>query len=126
MPLPLVSVAVLFFLCTFLAEAWLRRRRGMPFDQRDGARSVAMGTGFLLINLAAQGLMYAFFKVLYDHRFVELGSAAWVWVAALIVDDLVFYWAHRTSHEIRFFWATHEAHHSSEQYTLTTALRQPW
>ncbi len=49
-----------------------------------------------------------------------------MWVAALLVDDLVFYWAHRFSHEIRFFWATHEAHHSSEQYTLTTALRQPW
>ncbi len=64
MPLSLVSLAVVFFLCTFLAEAWVRRRRGMPFDSRDGARSVGMGIGFLVINLAVQGVLFAFFKLL--------------------------------------------------------------
>ena len=124
---PLVFVfAAPFFIVTFLGEAWLRKRRGLSFDARDGARSVGMGGVFLLINLALQGVTFALFQVLYEHRFVDLGNAWYLWPLAVVADDFVFYWAHRASHEVRFFWATHEAHHSSEQYTLTTALRQPW
>jgi sterol desaturase/sphingolipid hydroxylase (fatty acid hydroxylase superfamily) len=122
----LILLAVPLFIGTFWGEAWLRRRRGMSFDVADGATSVGMGAGFLAINLLASGAALALFQVLYEHRFWDLGGGAWVWGLALVADDFVFYWAHRTSHEIRFFWATHEAHHSSEQYTLTTALRQPW
>ncbi|MEO6575719.1 MAG: sterol desaturase family protein [Polyangiaceae bacterium] len=122
----LLVFAAPFFLVTLLLEAWARKRRGMSFDKRDGARSVGMGAVFLLINLVLQGATYALFLVIYEHRFFDLGFAWYVWPLALLADDFIFYWAHRASHEIRFFWATHEAHHSSEQYTLTTALRQPW
>jgi len=123
----LVSLFVPLFVATFLGEAWLRKRRGLGFDGKDGRTSVALGFGFLVINVALQGLTLGLFQVLYQqHRLFDLGTGAWVWALALVADDLVFYVAHRTSHEVRFFWATHEAHHSSEQYTLTTALRQPW
>jgi sterol desaturase/sphingolipid hydroxylase (fatty acid hydroxylase superfamily) len=122
----LLVFAAPFFLVTLFFEAWLRRRRGLAFDAKDGARSVGMGFVFLLINLVLQAGNYAIFEVLYEHRFFELGHAWFLWPLALLADDFIFYWAHRASHEIRFFWATHEAHHSSEQYTLTTALRQPW
>ncbi|MEM7039936.1 MAG: sterol desaturase family protein, partial [Bacteroidota bacterium] len=40
--------------------------------------------------------------------------------------DFFFYWAHRWSHEINFFWAAHVVHHSSEDYNLSVALRQSW
>ena len=43
-----------------------------------------------------------------------------------LLSALCFYVYHRTSHEIRLFWANHVAHHSSESYTLATALRQSW
>jgi sterol desaturase/sphingolipid hydroxylase (fatty acid hydroxylase superfamily) len=122
----LILLAVPFFIATFWGEAHLRRRRGMPFDVEDGATSVAMGTVFLVINLIGSGLTMTRAEVLYEHRLWSLEDGAWVWALALVADDFVFYWAHRISHEVRFFWATHEAHHSSEQYTLTTALRQPW
>ncbi|HVU04357.1 MAG TPA: sterol desaturase family protein [Polyangiaceae bacterium] len=122
----LILLAIPVFIGTFLGEAWIRRKKGLPFDSKDGASSVAMGAGFLLVNLALQGATLALFQFLYDHRLVSLGDGPWVWGLALVADDFVFYWAHRSSHEIRFLWATHEAHHSSTQYTLTTALRQPW
>ena len=41
-------------------------------------------------------------------------------------DDFSYYWFHRTSHECRFFWASHVVHHSSQHYNLSTALRQTW
>ena len=122
----LILLIAPFFIVTFVVEAWLRRRRGLLFDRRDGFVSVMSGVGFLALNLVLHGGMYGLTAWLYEHRLVELGSSWPIWALALVADDFTFYWAHRLSHEIRFFWATHEAHHSSEQYTLTTALRQPW
>ncbi|CAF4781042.1 unnamed protein product [Rotaria sp. Silwood1] len=45
------------------------------------------------------------------------------WVTFLGVD-LGYYWLHRMAHEVNLFWASHQAHHSSEDYNLSTALRQ--
>ena len=39
--------------------------------------------------------------------------------------DFIYYWNHRFNHESRWLWAVHVAHHSSERYNLSTALRQP-
>jgi len=30
------------------------------------------------------------------------------------------------AHKIRWFWSAHNVHHSSEEYNLSTAFRQPW
>lgn len=48
----------------------------------------------------------------------------WVWVGMFVLYDFVYYWSHRFRHEISFLWAGHSIHHSSEDYNLTTALRQ--
>ena len=41
-------------------------------------------------------------------------------------DDFSFYWFHRFSHQIRFLWASHKVHHSSEKFTFISGLRVPW
>jgi sterol desaturase/sphingolipid hydroxylase (fatty acid hydroxylase superfamily) len=48
----------------------------------------------------------------------------WVWVAGLIVYDFCYYWQHRLGHTVSLFWASHVVHHQSEDYNLSTALRQ--
>ena len=40
------------------------------------------------------------------------------------LDDFLYYWFHRLSHEINAFWAAHVVHHQSEEYNLAVALRQ--
>jgi sterol desaturase/sphingolipid hydroxylase (fatty acid hydroxylase superfamily) len=122
----LILFAIPFFLATLIGEAWLRHRRRLGFDVRDAATSVGLGIGNLLINVAVQGAQLALSTAVYEHRIFDMGTSPLAWAVLLLADDFVFYWAHRVSHVCRFFWATHEAHHSSEQFTLTTALRQPW
>ncbi|XP_064594714.1 alkylglycerol monooxygenase-like [Liolophura sinensis] len=77
---------------------------------------------------------------LYLMRTVELGSyvwvfekfcvyelawdSAWTWWLAFLAVDLGYYWFHRLAHEVNIMWAAHQVHHSSEDYNLTTALRQ--
>ena len=36
------------------------------------------------------------------------------------------YWVHRAEHRFAGLWASHMIHHSSEQFSFTTAVRMPW
>jgi sterol desaturase/sphingolipid hydroxylase (fatty acid hydroxylase superfamily) len=63
---------------------------------------------------------------LFAHRIRPVGEPGWRGLAASIaVWDFIYYWNHRIMHEVRYMWAIHVVHHSSEHYNLSTALRQP-
>lgn len=51
-------------------------------------------------------------------------NSALTWWVCFIGVDCGYYWFHRMAHEINIFWAAHVVHHSSEDYNLSTALRQ--
>jgi sterol desaturase/sphingolipid hydroxylase (fatty acid hydroxylase superfamily) len=51
-------------------------------------------------------------------------DVAWVWVSGLFFYDFLYYWFHRGGHRIALMWAAHAVHHQSEDYNLSTALRQ--
>ncbi|MFH6994035.1 sterol desaturase family protein [Flavobacterium sp. FlaQc-48] len=44
---------------------------------------------------------------------------------AFFVIDFYGYWSHRWAHQINLFWNKHAIHHSSEEFNLACALRQP-
>lgn len=56
--------------------------------------------------------------------FFQLADNLWVWCLAFVLYDFCYYWNHRLGHEVNIFWAAHVVHHSSEEYNLSTALRQ--
>jgi len=56
---------------------------------------------------------------------LDLGTGRVAVTAAVLGWDFLYYWNHRASHESRWLWAVHVAHHSSERYNFSTALRQP-
>lgn len=56
----------------------------------------------------------------------DLGAGPLAYAVAILGWDFIYYWNHRLSHEVRWLWAVHSVHHSSERYNLSTALRQPW
>ena len=47
------------------------------------------------------------------------------YVIAFVVLDFSHYWIHRIEHKINFFWNSHIVHHSSEEFNLACAVRQP-
>ena len=51
-------------------------------------------------------------------------DAWWVWLLGLLGYDLAYYWLHRAGHRVALLWAAHVVHHQSEDYNLSTALRQ--
>ncbi|PRY07355.1 sterol desaturase/sphingolipid hydroxylase (fatty acid hydroxylase superfamily) [Pontibacter ummariensis] len=50
----------------------------------------------------------------------------WGFVICFVLIDLCRYWAHRISHEQRFWWATHVTHHSSERMNFSVSFRTGW
>jgi len=97
------------------------------YELRDTAASLSMGIGNVLIDLFMRGVALSAAIALAAIVPWKLDSSSvWTWVALLIATDFCYYWFHRFHHEIRFFWAAHENHHSSKFYNLSTALRQSW
>lgn len=97
------------------------------YEVRDTATSLSMGLGSVVVNAGWKLVVVAVFAAAYAVSPVHLSATnPWTWVLLFLVEDLAYYWYHRTHHEIRLFWASHVVHHSSQFYNLSTALRQTW
>ena len=56
----------------------------------------------------------------------SFGYAWYIWIICQLADDFSYYWFHRQNHNVRFFWAAHIVHHSSDNFNLGTAVRNGW
>lgn len=123
-----VQMAVPLFVVAILLElAWITlKKRGGRYETRDALTSLAMGAGNVIEGLLLGFVAYGFFTFIWQFRIVDLGTSVVVIVLCFILDDLRYYWVHRFGHRIRWVWAAHVVHHSSQHYNLTTALRQTW
>ena len=127
MNLDLTVYAIPAFIALMLAEGAVTAARGLAgYERRDTLASLAMGLGNVLIDLFMKGVHFALLASLAPLALLEIGAGWWEWALLIVAADLVYYWFHRLHHEVRFFWAAHVNHHSSERYNLSTALRQSW
>ena len=126
----LIAFATPVFIALLLLELWLSRRMATPgaqgYERRDTWASLAMGLGNVVVAAATKGAALALFFGAYQVRLFDVGTGAWAWLALFLAEDFCYYWFHRVHHEVRFFWAAHVNHHSSQRYNLSTALRQSW
>lgn len=122
-----ITIAIPFFTISVFAEMIYARTSGkVRFETRDSAASLIMGLGNNISSIVFAGLIGAWSVFVYEHRLFDIPFAWWIWVIAFVLDDFLYYWSHRLAHTVRWFWADHVVHHSSQHYNLTTALRQPW
>ncbi len=123
----LIHYAIPFFVTFIAVEVIITARMKADFyEAKDALSSIAMGLGNVLTGLISKTLVFGAYYLMYQFRLFELGFEWWVWALCLFADDLSYYWFHRTAHNVRFFWASHIIHHSSQKYNLATALRQTW
>lgn len=122
-----VPYAIPFFILLIVIEmVWAKRQAPEKYEPKDTLVSLAMGLGSTIAGAASAGVVFLAAMWLYEHRVFTVGWAWWAWIACFVLDDFNYYWAHRTGHRVRWFWAAHVNHHSSQHYNLSTALRQTW
>jgi sterol desaturase/sphingolipid hydroxylase (fatty acid hydroxylase superfamily) len=122
-----VAYAIPVFLLLIGLEIYLSYRENrQSYVAKDALASIGMGLGSVAINTLMKGIAFGVFTMIYEYRLFEIGWQWWAWVLVFFADDFTFYWHHRLSHEVRILWSAHVNHHSSQKYTLATALRQSW
>jgi sterol desaturase/sphingolipid hydroxylase (fatty acid hydroxylase superfamily) len=123
-----VNYAVPLFIAAIAIElAWIMiRHRGGRYETRDALTSLIMGAGNVAEGIVLGFVTWGFFMMLWAITPLDLGTSIWVVALCFVLDDLRYYWVHRFGHRIRWVWASHVNHHSSQHYNLTTALRQTW
>lgn len=120
--------AVPFFILAILGEfAWIAfKGRGGRYETRDAVTSLIMGAGSVASGIVMGFIAWGFFMWLWALTPLDLGTSLLAIIVCFVLDDLRYYWVHRFGHRVRWVWASHVNHHSSQHYNLTTALRQTW
>ena len=123
-----LGLLALALLLVVVAEALLRRyvwRR--PTDLRGVAASLGdalVRRGVELLGLTAAAPLPAW---AFAHRLATIRmDSVTAWVGLYLLVELAYYWHHRMTHRVRWFWATHSVHHSSNQLMLASAVRLGW
>jgi sterol desaturase/sphingolipid hydroxylase (fatty acid hydroxylase superfamily) len=108
------------------AEAWIawRIHRNL-YTWRESELSLGLFAGWLAVALA-WGL--ASYRLLDPHlpRLIAPLPGALGTAALILAGDFLYYWSHRLSHSVRWLWASHIAHHTSEHLNFLASLRQGW
>ncbi|MBI5718380.1 MAG: sterol desaturase family protein [Burkholderiales bacterium] len=92
----------------------------------DALSSIGLGVMSQVVGLFTRLFAVGLYTLAYEHVALWQLSAGsvWVWLAALVGYDFCYYWLHRAGHRVAVLWAAHVVHHQSEDYNLSTALRQ--
>jgi sterol desaturase/sphingolipid hydroxylase (fatty acid hydroxylase superfamily) len=123
--LVLLGLAPVFLGC-IAWEAWYYHRRQIAryhwVDTLSNAGLALMHQGAdLAANLLFIKTAYAW---VYQHGAHLFPDSGWSLLAAFLIQDFIYYFWHRVSHRVRWMWASHVTHHSSERLNLSTAFRQ--
>jgi len=114
-------------LALVLAEAGWRLAQGRGYDGRAVLTTLGLVAGnipFALLNAAVLSGVYGVATRLAP---VHWSVTDWrSWALGFVAVEFAYYWFHRTSHRVRWLWASHSVHHSPEQMTLLASLRLGW
>lgn len=124
----IVLATPVFFILMAVEWAVGMRRGRSAYRLDDAIASLNLGvlsqTSAVFTKLLTLGL-YTFVA---GHLALVQADAFWLslpgWLLALVFYDFCYYWLHRMGHEVGVLWAAHAVHHQSQDYNLSTALRQ--
>ena len=122
-----IALATPVFFALIAIEWLVGRVRGRDtYRLNDSINSLSLGVISQVIGLFTKLLVVGIYAWVHQNwALAELPTDAWwVWVLGVVVYDFCYYWNHRLGHESAVFWAAHVVHHQSQEYNLTTALRQ--
>ena len=128
----IIVVATPVFLVLIAIEFAIgRARKRGAFRLNDAVNSISLGmlseiskVFTRLLRVGIYAAVYAKVSVVPVDEARAFWTTGYGWLLALVSYDFCYYWLHRAGHECAVFWAAHVVHHQSQNYNLSTALRQ--
>ncbi|KQT09407.1 lysoplasmalogenase family protein [Ramlibacter sp. Leaf400] len=124
----IVLATPVFLLLIAIEFAWGWARGRNTYRLNDAVNSIGLGMLSQLTAIFTRLFRVGLYTAVYGWVAVWHNEAFWMswygWLLALVFYDFCYYWLHRAGHECAIFWAAHVVHHQSQDYNLSTALRQ--
>ena len=113
---PVIEFVILLF----------QNRTKAPLRINDAVVTYGQGLLLLLCATMAQGLELKIYVWIYNCvHLVDLDvHKTSTWFLFFILVDLMYYFIHRAAHEVNAIWGAHQVHHNSEDFTISTTMRQ--
>ena len=117
--------SLLFFIFTGLEYVIAcKQKKSHLFKFDSSIANISIGVAERLLNLFITASFYAVFQFVYQHyALFSIPNTLLVWIAILLVTDLIWYWYHRLGHEVNLLWAAHIIHHQSDEFNYTVSAR---
>ena len=122
-----IALATPVFFALIALEYLVGRARGRSnYRLNDALNSLSLGVMSQVVGLFTKLLAVGIYAAVYSVAAVWQWPTDqwWTWALAIVAYDFCYYWNHRLGHESAVFWAAHVVHHQSQEYNLSTALRQ--
>ena len=124
----IVLATPVFFLLIAVEFAWGWAKKRNTYRLNDAVNSISLGMLSQVSAVLTRLFRIGIYTAIYGWVAVWHNEAFWTawygWLLALVFYDFCYYWLHRAGHESAVFWAAHVVHHQSQDYNLSTALRQ--
>lgn len=115
----MIVLVIIEFTVSFVQKKKLYRLNDTLTSINIGLFSQFVNSTFYVFGVAMYGLIEARYGT-----FDWSADSFLTWCFALVLYDFLYYWVHRAGHMVNLFWAAHVTHHSSEEFNLSTAMRQ--
>jgi len=122
MTVELILLALTPIFILFIAFEWIKHQQWYVL------KDSVVNTILAIMHQVSEGiallLLMPFFYLLFEYRVFDIPLNVYTLLSAFILQDFLYYWFHRASHNIHWLWAAHVVHHSSTQMNFSTAFRQ--
>lgn len=95
------------------------------YDKKDFSISLILGVISAIIILSTKTFFLGVLIFIHQYSIFKIGQNWYYWVMLLFICDISYYLIHLMSHKVRFFWASHMLHHSSQKFNFATVMRGP-
>lgn len=93
------------------------------YTKKDTLNNIYLMLAAIIINASMKVATFFLLDYCYQFRLFEIKNVWLYWVVLILAQDFLYWFLHTVGHYVRFFWAMHVTHHSSEYFNLTTGFR---
>jgi len=118
---------IVIIIVSIIIEATYSSKKGKNlYELKDTWTSIFLGVIGVITRIGIKGINLVFWIFLYEISPFKIETSSFSILILFLLNELVYYWFHRISHTIPFFWATHVNHHSSMKMNFSVATRTPF
>lgn len=122
----LLLVMPFFFAFILLEKLYGRYIKKEKVNNMDTVSSLTSALTMITKNVLGLSITIISYSWIEERIALTHITTTWLtYVIAFVALDFSHYWIHRIDHANNFFWNSHIVHHSSEEFDLACAVRQP-